>query len=198
MTNSDTRQNIVAAADELFYQRGFEGASFADIAAQVGISRGNFYHHFKTKDDILNAVIAARLEHTRAMIKVWELESESPRARIQSYIDILVANRAKIKKYGCPVGELCTELAKLGHPARAEANKLFTLFRVWLRRQFALLGREAEADALAMYVLSRSQGAAVMASAFHDEKFLKSEARDLSAWLDARVTEAANPANAEV
>ena len=43
-----TRQDIVEKADLLFYQHGFENTSFADIADAVGISRGNFYYHFKT------------------------------------------------------------------------------------------------------------------------------------------------------
>ncbi|HEY7886322.1 MAG TPA: helix-turn-helix domain-containing protein, partial [Cellvibrionaceae bacterium] len=54
-------EKIVAAADRLFYERGFDATSFADIAEAVQISRGNFYYHFKTKDDILDAVIARRL-----------------------------------------------------------------------------------------------------------------------------------------
>lgn len=53
-----TRHQIVEAADRLFYERGFEATSFADIAAVVGLSRGNFYYHFRTKDEILEAVIA--------------------------------------------------------------------------------------------------------------------------------------------
>ena len=50
-----TRDSIVQAADALFYERGFEHTSFADIADAVRISRGNFYYHCKTKDEILTA-----------------------------------------------------------------------------------------------------------------------------------------------
>ena len=60
-----TRDQIVDAADQLFYQQGFEHTSFADIANAVNISRGNFYYHFKTKDDILDAVIDLRLANTQ-------------------------------------------------------------------------------------------------------------------------------------
>jgi len=44
-------------ADRLFYEQGFEHTSFANIADAVNISHGNVYHHFKSKDDILDAVI---------------------------------------------------------------------------------------------------------------------------------------------
>lgn len=184
MSNT-TREQIVEAADQLFYQRGFDHTSFADIADAVQISRGNFYHHFKSKDEILDAVINVRLANTRSMLDRWEIEGKTPAGRIRSFINILIANRAKIKKYGCPVGTLCTELAKLGHPSQGEANELFTLFRAWLRRQFELLGRRPDADDLAMHVLARSQGVATLATAFRDERFIRQEVDLMFAWLDA-------------
>jgi AcrR family transcriptional regulator len=185
-----TRDLIVEAADRLFYRQGYEHTSFADIAGAVRISRGNFYYHFKTKDEILDAVIDARLAHTQAMLDRWERDGQTPTDRIRSFVHILIANRADIKRFGCPVGTLTTELAKLDHPSQAEANKLFTLFRTWLRKQFTLLGRKTDADALAMHLLARSQGVATLAAAFHDEKFIRQEVQQLDAWLEAQTESA--------
>ncbi|ALA17392.1 MULTISPECIES: TetR/AcrR family transcriptional regulator [unclassified Chelatococcus] len=186
MGATDTRQEIVAAADRLFYERGFEATSFADIASVVGLSRGNFYYHFKTKDEILQAVIARRLSMTRDMLDAWQVEGADAADRIRSFIGILIMNKEKIVAHGCPVGTLCTELAKLDHLAKGEAAKLFTLFRDWLAGQFAALGREADADALAMHILMRSQGVAVLATALGDESFIRREVDDMSAWLEAQ------------
>lgn len=182
MSAATTREQIVDAADDLFYRQGFEHTSFADIAGVVGISRGNFYHHFKSKDEILDAVIEARLAKTQAMLDGWAAGGETPADRIGSFIGILIANRADIARYGCPVGTLTTELAKLGHPAQGDASRLFVLFRTWLRQQFAALGR-ADADDLAMHVLARSQGVATLAAAFGDERFIRREVEDLHEWL---------------
>ena len=178
----------------MFYRQGYEHTSFSDIADAVRISRGNFYHHFKSKDEILNAVIDMRLVDTRKMLEQWEREEE-PEERIRSFIHILIMNRAKIKQHGCPVGTLCTELAKLNHASQAEANKLFTLFRTWLRRQFTLLGRKMDADELAMHLLARSQGVATLANAFHDEKFIKHEVNRMYDWLRSCVVEAERQAS---
>ncbi|MBI3478972.1 MAG: TetR/AcrR family transcriptional regulator [Nitrosomonadales bacterium] len=185
MNDKTTRDHIIEAADRLFYRQGYDHTSFANIAEAVQISRGNFYYHFKTKDEILDAVIGARLANTRTMLEQWEIAGEQPVDRILSFINMLIANRAHIKQYGCPVGTLCTELAKLDHASQAEANKLFTLFRVWLRKQFTLLGRKADADELAMHLLARSQGVATLAHAFHDEKFIKQEVQQMRDWLSA-------------
>jgi TetR/AcrR family transcriptional repressor of nem operon len=178
-----TRGRIIAAADRLFYERGFEHTSFSDIAEAVQISRGNFYHHFKTKDDILTAVIGARLTRTAAMLDDWEIAGSGPGERIGSFVDMWMGNRADIVRHGCPVGTLCSELAKLGHPSREEANQLLTLFRTWLRRQFELAGRERDADALAMHLLARSQGVATLANAFGDEQFIEQEVQQMHQWL---------------
>jgi AcrR family transcriptional regulator len=187
MNARNTREQIVEAADDLFCRQGFEHTSFQDIADAVQISRGNFYYYFKTKDEILDAVISARIARTQAMLGRWEIEGDTPSARIKSFINILVGNRTKIKQYGCPAGTLCTELAKLAHPAQTDANRLFTIFRAWLSRQFQLLGREADADRLAMHLLARSQGVATLANAFHDEKFIRQEVAEMCAWLKACV-----------
>lgn len=179
-----TRNQIVGAADRLFYERGFEATSFAHIAEAVGLSRGNFYYHFKTKDEILRAVIALRIANTQRMLDAWEEEGEEPADRVRSFVHILIANRAKIMAHGCPVGSLCNELAKLDHIVKDDAAKLFTLFRHWLARQFRALGRETDADALAMHLLMRSQGVAALATAFRDETFIRREVEDMNAWLE--------------
>lgn len=197
MSDKTTRDHIVEAADQLFYRQGYEHTSFSDIADAVQISRGNFYYHFKSKDEILDAVIGVRLANTRKMLEQWEFEGKQPADRIRSFIHILIANRADIKRYGCPVGTLCTELAKLNHASQAKANMLFTLFRTWLRRQFTLLGREADADALAMHLLARSQGVATLANAFHDEKFIKQEVKQMCDWLRSCTQSAARNAHDE-
>lgn len=185
MSKRTTRDEIVETADRLFYQRGYEHTSFADIANAVQISRGNFYHHFKSKDEILDAVIDLRLANTQSMLDRWEREGASPKDRIRSYIHIVIANQSKIKLHGCPVGTLCAELAKLNHASKAEAKQVFALFRKWLRKQFESLGCKSNADELAMRVLAWSQGVATMLNAFQDEKFVSQEVAYMDDWLDS-------------
>jgi len=185
-----TRERIIEAADRLVYQKGFEYMSFADLAGAVGIARGNVTFHFKTRDEIMDAVIDLRLDRTRQMLEQWEADGEGAEDHIRSFINILITNRAKILLHGCPVGTLCTELAKLEHPALPHANKVFGLFRDWLARQFSRLGCAVEADALSMRLLAWSQGIATLAQAFHDETFLRAEVRQLEDWLQSVTADA--------
>lgn len=179
---SSTREQVVVAADRLFYEHGYEHTSFASIASAVGISRGNFYHHFKTKDEILQAVIERRIGGTREMLTAWADAAPSPLQRIFSFVEIVVANRDDIERFGCPVGTLTSELAKLDHPCRPHAVGIFELFRTWLREQFEQLGR-ADADDLALHVLTFSQGVATLSNALGDRAYVEREVQRLEAWL---------------
>ncbi len=178
-----TRERIVEKADQLFYERGYDHTSFADIAETVELSRGNFYYHFKTKDEILDAVIELRAKKTQAMLDVWGTEAKTSVERIGRFIEMMVMNAPKIRRHGCPVGSLCTELAKLEHPALPRAGALFMLFQRWLATQFEQIGFDQDADTIAKHLLGRSQGIATLANAFDDEAFIRQEVLELHAWL---------------
>lgn len=53
----ERRNEILNAADELFSLKGFDGTSTNDILEKVGIARGTLYHHFKSKEDVMDALI---------------------------------------------------------------------------------------------------------------------------------------------
>lgn len=185
MNEPTTRERIVREADRLFYECGYEATSFAAISEAVGISRGNFYHHFKSKDEILAAVIAVRREDRKRLLEAWGEGGGDAASRIRSFIRILTMNQTKIMKHGCPVGTLCTELAKRQHSQQPEANEVMDLFRSWLRRQFESMGRTKDADELAMHVLAFSQGVAVLANTYNDKKFIHREVERMCNWVDA-------------
>lgn len=194
MKSSSTRRQIIDAADELFYAQGFGETSFADIAEAVGISRGNFYYHFRTKDEILDAVIAKRLSDREKMLRGWDEMSADPARRIACFVRILIVNQTRIFAYGCPVGTLTAELVKLDHAAKDKANRILALFRDWLTRQFEELGSSADAEAHALHVLGWSQGVATLAQSFKDEAYVAREVDQILAWVD-RVARQTGPAN---
>ncbi len=54
---AERRNEILDAANELFGKKGFDGTSTNDILEKVGIARGTLYYHFKSKEDIMDALI---------------------------------------------------------------------------------------------------------------------------------------------
>lgn len=185
-TKGDTnRQRIIEAADTLFYQKGFAHTSFSDIADVTGVPKGNFYYYFKSKDDILAAVIEKRSEDVHAMLEEWNGQFPDVRDRLKRFLQILLNEQDKVIEYGCPMGSMCSELAKLQHFLREDASTMIEIFRVWLEQQFSLLGYSKEARAMSLHLLSRTQGINVIANAYQDDAFLRHEIDQLSQWVDA-------------
>ncbi len=178
------RQHIISVADDLFYQKGFENTSFTDIADTADIARGNFYYYFKTKDDILAAVLSKRSENIRELLSEWEKEYPEPAERLKNYALMLVKSQSTIENFGCPLGSMCLELNKLRHALQNDASGMLELFREWLTEQFFALGHEADASKLAMHMLGRCQGISLITSAYNDLDYLNREVDALQKWID--------------
>ena len=72
---SDTREQILESAREIFASKGFKGATVAEIAKKAGISEGAIYRHFNSKYELLMECVAPVLQHI-----IDNIESELPRA----------------------------------------------------------------------------------------------------------------------
>jgi len=178
------RQEIVEAANRLFYHRGYNQTSFADIAEAAGIPRGNFYYYFKSKDDILSAVIDARIEGIRAMLAEWDVTESDPRQRLKYFAQMIRSSEKDLLRYGCPMGSLNIELGKAQPALKAKAKKMFDLFIAWMTRQLTALGH-ADAARLALEIMGRVQGVAVMTQVYADREFLRAQLEELDGWIES-------------
>jgi len=178
-----TRADIVDSARRLFYEHGYDGTSFTQIVDATGLFRGNIYHYFKTKDEILAAVVERYLDDYAALLNRWE--HGEPKARLRAFVDMIAGRKVELIEYGCPIGSLNTELGKDRRELQHAARKLFDLFRTWLAARFVELGYQNEADALAVHLIGRAQGIVVMSQVYRDEDILEREANRLKEWIDA-------------
>ena len=177
------RQLIVNAADQLFYTRGYHQTSFRDISDATGIPRGNFYYYFKTKDDILNAVVDSRVQVYGEILQDCEQKSADPRQRLLCFSNMLSNFEDNVVVHGCPIGTLCSELAKDEDNLQEISLAVFSLMRKWLVEQFTALNC-SDADNKAMDMMARIQGITVLASAFSDRDFIHRSLTELQAWIN--------------
>ena len=77
------REKILNTATQLFIQKGSEKTSMQDIAQTAGISKGAIYHHFKSKDEIVVAVMRSRQELMEEEMKQWLKATENLTGREQ-------------------------------------------------------------------------------------------------------------------
>ena len=179
-----TRQRIIDAANQLFYRKGYNRTSFTDVVDAAEVPRGNIYYYFKTKDDILKAVIANRLEIISAMLGDWDKSISQPLDRLERFVRIMYDSTPALLRSGCPMGSLTVELAKDQPQLKEEAKALFDLFQRWLANQFIDLGYPEEARDLSLRLLARGQGLIVIAQVYQDPGFLERGTQELNRWIE--------------
>lgn len=183
---SANRQRIVDAADHLFYSRGYNQTSFSDISDETGIPRGNFYYYFKTKEDILAAVVDARLSEFKVMLKNCEEISTDPLQRLLSLTQFPLQKEAQVLQYGCPIGTLSTELVKEQDTeiSQARLTAVFDLLKDWIEVQLSQLGQTTRSNEIAMNLLAKMQGVIMIANVYNDAEFLHKGIKELQSWLN--------------
>ena len=59
--HEERKNELLDAAQALFYQNGYETTSVAKIIDSVGIAKGTFYHYFKSKTDLLDQIVERQI-----------------------------------------------------------------------------------------------------------------------------------------
>lgn len=179
----DKRERLIAAACQVMYAQGVEKTTLADVAAAAGIPLGNVYYYFKTKDDLLQAVIETRLHEIGAMLAAIEAAHATPRERLKALFGALAEQSALIARHGCPHGSLCQELGKRAD-GPGPAAELIRVPVDWAERQFQAMGSPDPRD-LAVEVIARYQGTALLTSTLRDPSLMEGESRRVARWIDA-------------
>ena len=184
MRTTGTRDRLVSIASDLFYRKGFGGTSFEEIVQRSGIQRGNIYHYFKTKDEILEAVVESRLREQRETTKRWSRDSVDPLVRLERIVDMVFGRASDLARFGCPIGTLTSELGKGRGERKALVRDQFDIYRDYAAEQFRTLGfTPARSRELALELLARCQGAAVLTHAYGDRKLLERGIAGVRTWL---------------
>lgn len=182
-TKSGKRERLIEAAVRVFYERGVEKTTIADIARVADVPVGNVYYYFKTKDQLIEAAIGA---HARTLDQLTaELNRlDSPRDRLKRLIDGWVEERELAARYGCPFGSLTAELHKRDDPLEGRASEVMRALVDWAAGQFDAMGR-ADAEQLAIALIASYQGISLLTNAFRDPDLMVAEGKRLQDWIDS-------------
>ena len=106
---------------------------------------GNVYYYFKTKDELLGAVLDVYLQQAAALIALFE-RSRTPQARLKALVRNWVDMRDAVVRHGCPMGTLCAELDKSEGGLDRQAAEVMARIIDWSEDQFRQLGRPDARD----------------------------------------------------
>src|SRR5580700_8969817 len=68
-TDSNTEQKILEAAEEIFHEKGFDGARMQEIADKASINKGLLHYYFKTKDSLFQAIFSMAFRKMMAQVQ---------------------------------------------------------------------------------------------------------------------------------
>ena len=139
--SGDTVQHIVDVAQELVQSRGFNGFSYRDVAARVGVKTSSIHYHFPTKGDLTCALVSryrAKMHGARERIDVAH---PRPAPRLEAFLELLCATFER-ENMICLCGMLATDTATLPDEARTQIRGFFEDNENWLIGVLAQ-GREA-------------------------------------------------------
>lgn len=89
-------QRVLDAALDLFSEHGFEGTSLQDIADRLGVTKAAVYYHFRTKDDLLLALVRPAFDDFLALVAASPGPGSSRGARtvdLARYVEVLLRHR---------------------------------------------------------------------------------------------------------
>ncbi|HEV7133316.1 MAG TPA: TetR/AcrR family transcriptional regulator [Gaiellaceae bacterium] len=178
----DKRQRLVDSATALIHEQGVHRTTLAAVAERGDVPLGNVYYYFKSKEELVRAVLEGYQDEADALIARFE-RHRSPQARLKALVQQWSDMREIVARYGCPMGTLCAELDKLDGGADREAAAVMARIIDWAEDQFRQLGRRDARD-LAVALFSGIQGAALLSSTFRDPDILSRQGRHLERWID--------------
>lgn len=159
---ANTRLTILHKAFELIYTKGYQTTSIDEIIATTQVTKGAFYYHFKTKDEMGVAIIEEILKPTMQehFIKPTEA-SQNPIEDFYNMISYLLLEDPFLQvKYGCPVGNLTQEMTPWNTKFSEALAELVDLWKATIiksvekGKETGLIRAEVVGEQVAFFILS--------------------------------------------
>jgi AcrR family transcriptional regulator len=128
---ANTRLTILQKAFELIYTKGYQTTSIDEIIATTKVTKGAFYYHFKTKDEMGIAIIEEILKSTMTEHFIKPIENtQNPIEDFYNMISYLLLEDPFLQvKYGCPVGNLTQEMTPWNTKFSEALSELINLWK---------------------------------------------------------------------
>ena len=173
-----SRERIVERAAELFAERGIAATTVDEVLAAAGAGKGQFYHYFRSRDELAAAAVGFRCEQVVAGL-TEALGSVSSLAGLEEALAGFIAGFEQSGMPGCPIGTLATEVTGRNEDARVQAAAGFDAWERLLAdvlermRQRGELRADAQPAVLATGLLASIEGGMVLSQARRDMASLR-------------------------
>jgi TetR/AcrR family transcriptional repressor of nem operon len=189
-----TREAILAAAARLMHVHGYHATVLDDVLRESGVGKGNFYYHFKSKEDlgyaILDQIIAGFRERT--LDPCFADPAGAPLTQIRCFLDRLEqAQRDRKCVGGCVMGNLASELSDVHEGFRKRLESVFTTWHARFAEALVEARRRGEVsaacapEAAARFLVASLEGAILLTKVTKDIRVMEECVGELKRYLAA-------------
>lgn len=196
-TLTATATGVLDIAEQLAQTRGYNGFSYADIAAQLGVTKASLHYHFPTKAELGLALIERYRSVFDAALAAIDRKDKDASLKLRNYVglyDSVLSNERM-----CLCGMLAAEYATLPAPMQRALTSFFDANERWLTTVLAAGAREGvfrfgeTASERARLLLGALEGAMLVARSYGDPRRFRAAAEHLQADIDAKALAVAVP-----
>ena len=188
---SDTKRRLLDAAVQLMLRQGFTATTVDEICAEADLTKGSFFHYFKTKEEIGEGA----LDHFFSRQQQHFAEAEfvrfaDPLERIHGLLDFIIQTMKGPQMQNCLCGNLAQELAHTHPRFRASCNEKFSGFakfiQATLREARAKYKPKADFDpeSVSLMFVSLMQGSILLAKTMQDAKLMAHNLEHFRSYVD--------------
>ncbi len=191
--NPKTKTWLLDAAQELILKKGFSATSVDEICKKAGVSKGTFFHYFKSKELLGKAALENFCCSSRKKMEECccrEHVPADPLERVLNYVDFAISMSKNTKSSrGCLIGAMVQELSDASPGIRAACcdgfNEWAKVIKEDLReaKQKYVPRAAFDAEGLADHFIAIFEGAQILARAKNDKKIIEKNLEHFKQYL---------------
>ncbi|MBI4833056.1 MAG: TetR/AcrR family transcriptional regulator [Candidatus Lindowbacteria bacterium] len=165
-----TRERIIEVAAELFRKNGFHNSSLAQILAAANLTKGGFYFHFKSKEELGDAVIEYMKDFWVSNVLEEIIEESDALKKIERMFEIMIRTHEGNVFHGCALlAVLTAEMMEVQEHFSERLREIYADWKASIVQILAQGKREGlfkewmNPDSLALLIIGAIQGTTMMA-----------------------------------
>ena len=179
---SPVKEQILEVAMRLMAVQGYHRTALEHVLRESGAGKGNFYHHFRSKEELGYAILDRLLDRfeARTLMPIFGTDAGAPLDQVEAFLEqILTTQRTRNCVGGCPLGNLATELADAHEGFRQRLAGGFERWRECLggaltrARAAGTLVPDVEPAGLARFLVASLEGAILLTKVQKDIRIME-------------------------
>ncbi len=188
-----TREKLLDSAQQLMLAKGFVATTVDEICEAAGVTKGSFFHYFKSKEDLGKSVLD-RFCHVRLklMQESPSQKKKDPLERVYGWVDFAIEmSKSPMAKNGCLLGNFAQELSDTHPEIRSLCARRFTEWAVLLKQELDeakvkhLPKSRLDTESLAEHFIAIIEGALIIAKAKQDIGNVEKSLRHFRRYLES-------------